>query len=183
MRRMNGMSFSARNVIQAARACPWDSHGRARVNPIVYGLRLHGLSPRVVTDPRLSLFPIRAFLARLKLTYGRRAGAAAPLSHIRRLGSGGRVHSWERSLRPYARPVRPPGSAGADQPRQMVKEVYLASDQAGFMMASSITTPAVAYCHSAISNLRAKATISGLRSRPPLRSTRCLNHWLRAESG
>ena len=79
------------------------------------GLRVHGLSPRVVMDPRLSLFPIRAFLARFKLTYGRRSGAAAPLSRIRRLGSGGRDHSWGRLLRPYARPVRPPGSAGADQ--------------------------------------------------------------------
>ena len=60
------------------RAAARHSHGRTRVNRIVSGLRLHGLSPRVGTDPRLSLFPIRAFLARLKLTCGRRPGRLHP---------------------------------------------------------------------------------------------------------
>ena len=126
--------------------------------------------------------PIRALSGPVQTHIRSPLGAAAPLSRIRRLGSGRRNHSKGRRLRPCARSVRLPGSAGTDQAPSDGERGF-ARDQAGFMAAPSITTPAVAYCHRATSNLRAMATISGLRSRPPFRSTRCWNHKLRAESG
>jgi hypothetical protein len=123
-------------------------------------------------DPRpRAVDTIRALPTRFKLTFGRRSGAAAPSSRIRRLGSGGRDHSSGRRLRPYARSVRLPGSTGVDQTPSDSENRYRASNQIAFMMAPSITTPAVAYCQSATSNFRARATIIVLRNLPPSRVT------------
>ena len=57
------------------------------------------------------------------------------------------------------------------------------SDQAAFITAPSITTPEVAYFHSAIRSLRASATIVGFLRRPPLCCTRSWNQRASAEPG
>src|ERR671912_2864667 len=56
-------------------------------------------------------------------------------------------------------------------------------DQAAFIVAPSITTPAVTYFQIAISSFRARATIVALRRRPPLRLTLSWNQWLSADAG
>lgn len=68
---------------------------------------------------------------------------------------------------------------GADRLRDECK----VSDQAAFITAPSITTPAVAYFHSAMRSLRASATIVGFLRRPPLCRTRSWNQRASAESG
>src|SRR5215472_10116030 len=54
---------------------------------------------------------------------------------------------------------------------------------AAFIMAPSMTTPAVVYRHRAIRSLRARATMIVLRIRPLRRRTRSWNHRLSVEVG
>src|SRR5215213_4101986 len=96
-------------------------------------------------------------------------GAAAPRSRLRRV----RAQEDETILqtgfsKPSSLSVRPPGSAGTDQ-APVDRERGQRLDQAGLRTAPSIRTPAVAYFQSAISSLRARATIIVLPRRPPLR--------------
>src|SRR6516165_8205018 len=109
--------------------------------------------------------------------------AAAPLSRILRLGLRRTGPFSKAGCGPVSFPVRPPGSAGADRVPSDVEKALLAADQALLIRAPSITTPAVANFQSATSSLRAKATFSVLRRRPPLRSARSWNQRLSAELG
>src|SRR5215469_3226539 len=86
---------------------------------------------------------------------------------MRRAGSRGRGQSGRRRFKPYRTAVRPPGSAGADQARRLRlilslgREVLAdASHATGFMMAPSMTSPALRYFHKATSSLRASAVIA-----------------------
>ena len=70
----------------------------------------------------------------------------------------------------------PPGSARIESFLVDCKIRFMRACQAAFITAPSITTPRVAYFHSAISSFRANATMVVLLRRPPLRMTRSLNH-------
>src|SRR5215471_10733724 len=84
---------------------------------------------------------------------------------MRRAGSRGRGQSSTRGFKPYDRTVRPPGSAGADQAPTIVFLIFslgredLPSQTTGFMIAPSMSSPAVTYFHRATSSLRASAVI------------------------
>ena len=54
---------------------------------------------------------------------------------------------------------------------------------AAFIMAPSMTTPAVTYFQSATSSFRASATMVVFLKRPPLRLTRSSNHRARTDCG
>lgn len=86
-------------------------------------------------------------------------------------------------------PVRPPGSAGTDQVPVEAVAGFSADDQAVFILAPSITTPAVTYFQRATSSFLAKATIVTFLAREPSRPTRSWNHresdeagWCRSQS-
>ncbi len=70
-------------------------------------------------DPRVEPVVAIWFACQIKLTFGRRAAAAAPTFRLRRAGSRGRDHSSLRRLKPCNPSVRPPGSAEADQSRRI----------------------------------------------------------------
>src|SRR3954454_12271425 len=100
------------------------------------GLRIHGLSP--IEEYRLGFEPVQTHirLPRWRLHQYSAFGGK---------GSGERGHSWARLLRPQCQSVRSPGSIRADQ------ALGIGCLQTCFIIAPSITTPAVAYFQSAIS--------------------------------
>jgi hypothetical protein len=84
-----------------------------------------------------SRFGQSGFACQIKLTFGRRAVTAAPTFRLRRAGSRGRDHSSLRRLKPCNPSVRPPGSAEADQARQIGFE----ADRRGIRRGSSSRLP------------------------------------------
>jgi hypothetical protein len=64
-----------------------------------------------------------------------------------------------------------------------IKKFGQRSHQTAFIMAPSMTTPAATYFQSATSNFRASATMAAFLRRPPLRTTRSLNHRASADCG
>src|ERR1700704_6385119 len=66
-------------------------------------------------DPRFEPVLTIWFACQIKLTFGRRAVATAPIFRLRRAGSRGRGHSSLRRLKPCNPSVRPPGSSEADR--------------------------------------------------------------------
>src|ERR1700710_1548081 len=66
-------------------------------------------------DPRFEPVFTIWFACQIKLTFGRRAVATAPIFRLRRAGSRGRGHSSLRRLKPCNPSVRPPGSSEADR--------------------------------------------------------------------
>src|SRR5215469_1239062 len=100
------------------------------------------------------------YLHQIKLTYGRRVLRLHQHPASGGWGSGGRDHSFGRLLRPTVTSVRPPGSAVLISPAGWGQ---IAAD-AVFIMAPSMTTPAVVYRHRAMRSLRARATMVVLRT-------------------
>lgn len=120
----------------------------------------------------------------LKLTYGRRDDR---LHHHPASCGRGRVDGTILNcgcFGPYHTPVRPPGSAEADQaPVERWKSNLRSGGYTVFMAAPSITTPLVTYFHRATSSFRASATIVTFLARGPSRRTRSWNHRASAEAG
>src|SRR3954463_8426010 len=82
------------------------------------GLGVHGISPAVGSDPRSEPLSMTRWYAAPDQAHIRSPlVAAAPTSRIRRVGSGGRDHSFGRLVKPTAVSVRPPGSGRTDQVR------------------------------------------------------------------
>ena len=89
----------------------------------------------------------------------------------------------ESGIQAKRRSVRPPGSARTDRVLEDCRIRFDGYDQAAFITAPSMTTPAVTYFQSATSSLRASATIVVFLRRPPLRLTRFSNHRVSADCG
>src|SRR5215831_16647870 len=86
---------------------------------------------------------------------------------MRRAGSRGRGQSGRRRFKPYVLRFAHPDRPGLIRPRRLGlilslgREVLAdASHATGFMMAPSMTSPALTYFHKATSSLRASAVIA-----------------------
>lgn len=110
--------------------------------------------------------------------------AAAPLSRLRcGYGSGGRSHTGARRRKAKSN-CGSPTWIGLDLIRSWrLEKLGKFNRYADFVVAPSMTTPAVTYFHKATSNLRANATIELFFIRPLFDSTLALYQRLRAEHG
>src|SRR6516225_9496786 len=90
--------------------------GMFEVKDQVYGFM--GISPAAGSDPRSEPVSMTRWRAAPDQAHIRSPLiAAAPISRVRRVGAGGRDHSYRRLLRPAVISVRPPGSGRTDQVR------------------------------------------------------------------
>jgi hypothetical protein len=142
------------------------SHGeslvKANTKSLIFSIvRIHGLSPLQRSAPVAS--------ARIKLTYGRRVTRP----HHDPAFGGQELRRARPILRTAFRPshttVAHLDPAGLIRPRRTSGQKR---DQAAFITAPSITTPAVTYFHSATRSFLARAVIMVFRSRPPFCATR-----------
>ena len=114
---------------------------------------------------------IWSFPHQIKLTFGRRVDATAPQIPL----AAGKAQEDKTILKfgfssHAGISIRPPGSAETDRGSvDCLQSVLKAPFRHLFTMAPSMTTPAVAYFHSATGRLRASATIVVFRRRPPFR--------------
>ena len=122
---------------------------------------------------------------RSKLTYGRRLESAAPTSRLHAVRTQEDVTILLTGIESHAKdrfvPLGLPAMISC--PAIVFSRVLFPARlvYTAFMIAPSITTPAVTYFHSATSSLRARATIVTLRRLSILARSR--NHLLSSESG
>ena len=135
------------------------------------------------TDPRSEPFDVTRLVAELGQTHIRPAsnkrGTKIPLTAGKaQVGETILTLGWLGHVRGSVADPDPPGLIRSREMGMCVSR----ADQAAFIVAPSMTTPAVAYFQKAMRSFRAKAVIIVLRMRPFV-PTRWWNQRLSAESG
>ena len=106
-----------------SRPALWAAAQRLGLDAIEHAIRLLWSERRALNVPIISdlgFEPFGNLVCMPDQTHIRSSlDATAPIFRLRRAGSRGRGHSSLRRLKPSNPSVRPPGSAGADQPRRI----------------------------------------------------------------